>query len=225
MKLSRFKRVALAVLATVAVASAIPTPALIGPKGDTPEEKRETVRKKSEEMLTELYRLRPELRNRLPKAAGYATFSSLAYKLMVTSSARGYGVVVDNTTGKETFMKMASFGVGAGAGIKDQRLVIIFKNRDLMNRFVEKGWQFGADAETGIKVDNEGASAGLSGSSSSGGSGASADVKVSSSKEESAGTDYALNDGMEIYQFTENGVSLSATVGGTKYWKDSKLNQ
>ena len=31
--------------------------------------------------------------------------------------------------------------------------------------------------------------------------------------------------GMEIYQFTESGVSLQATVQGTKYWKDSNLNQ
>jgi hypothetical protein len=30
---------------------------------------------------------------------------------------------------------------------------------------------------------------------------------------------------MEIYQFTESGVALQATVAGTKYWKDSKLNK
>ena len=30
--------------------------------------------------------------------------------------------------------------------------------------------------------------------------------------------------GMTIYQMTEAGVVLSATVSGTKYWKDSSLN-
>jgi hypothetical protein len=29
---------------------------------------------------------------------------------------------------------------------------------------------------------------------------------------------------MEIYQFTENGVALQATIQGTKYWKDKDLN-
>jgi hypothetical protein len=30
---------------------------------------------------------------------------------------------------------------------------------------------------------------------------------------------------MQIYQFTESGISLQATVAGTKYWKDSSLNK
>jgi len=29
---------------------------------------------------------------------------------------------------------------------------------------------------------------------------------------------------MEIYQFTKSGIALQATVAGTKYWKDKKLN-
>ena len=35
----------------------------------------------------------------------------------------------------------------------------------------------------------------------------------------------ATQGGMEIYQFTESGIALQATVSGTKYWKDGKLNQ
>jgi hypothetical protein len=30
---------------------------------------------------------------------------------------------------------------------------------------------------------------------------------------------------MEIYQFTQSGVALQATVAGTKYWQDSRLNR
>jgi len=29
---------------------------------------------------------------------------------------------------------------------------------------------------------------------------------------------------MEIYQFTESGIALQATIAGTKYWKDKELN-
>ena len=33
-----------------------------------------------------------------------------------------------------------------------------------------------------------------------------------------------LLDGVTIYQLTENGLALQATLKGTKYWKDSELN-
>ena len=31
--------------------------------------------------------------------------------------------------------------------------------------------------------------------------------------------------GFTVYQINESGIALQATVGGTKYWKDSELNQ
>ena len=30
--------------------------------------------------------------------------------------------------------------------------------------------------------------------------------------------------GIEIYQFTDRGLELAATVAGTKYWQDEELN-
>jgi hypothetical protein len=30
---------------------------------------------------------------------------------------------------------------------------------------------------------------------------------------------------MEIYQFTQSGLALQATVQGTKYWRDEALNK
>lgn len=33
-----------------------------------------------------------------------------------------------------------------------------------------------------------------------------------------------LLDGVTIYQSTENGLALQATLTGTKYWRDSELN-
>jgi len=224
MKRNRIKRAAWAALAAAALAAAVPAAALFGPKGDSPEEKRATVLGKRDAILEDLYRHRPELWDRLPEAPGYATFSSLSTKLLLTSSANGYGVVVDNETGRETFMRMASFGVGAGVGIKDQRMVIIFHDRGLMNRFVEKGWQFGAQSDAGVMVKGDGAAAGLSASASSGGTGASAQAGTAAEGQEPHAADALAPGQMEIYQFTESGLALSATVSGTKYWKDSKLN-
>ena len=33
-----------------------------------------------------------------------------------------------------------------------------------------------------------------------------------------------IHSGMEVYQFTKSGIALSASVSGTKYWKDGYLN-
>jgi len=30
--------------------------------------------------------------------------------------------------------------------------------------------------------------------------------------------------GIEVYSMTESGLALQATIAGTKYWKDGKLN-
>ncbi len=224
MKRPRLNRIAWVALLAFILAAALPAAAFFGPKGDSQEEKRADVLKKRDDMLAELYRYRPNLRNRLEKAPGYATFSSLSMKLMVTSSSRGYGVVVDNETGKETFMKVASYGAGVGAGIKDQRLVIIFKTREMMNRFVEQGWQFGVQTEARVAVEGEGAGMEMSGASSSGGTGGSVDIGAQTDQDGAVGAGARAQGTMEIYQFTETGVSVSATASGTKYWKDSKLN-
>ena len=45
------------------------------------------------------------------------------------------------------------------------------------------------------------------------------------SKSDQASASVAVGGPMEIYQFTDSGVSLQATVAGTKYWMDPNLNQ
>jgi len=55
--------------------------------------------------------------------------------------------------------------------------------------------------------------------------GATTDGRVGSKQEDTTSASLTTSGGMEIYQFTESGLSLQATVQGTKYWKDPKLNQ
>jgi len=54
--------------------------------------------------------------------------------------------------------------------------------------------------------------------------GATTDARAGSSTANRPSAAVSTSGGMEIYQFTESGLSLQATVQGTKYWKDSKLN-
>jgi lipid-binding SYLF domain-containing protein len=204
---------------------------LFGPKGDSVEEKRQTVRKQRDEMLAELYRTKPELKERLQKAAGYATFKQTDVNLFLLASGNGYGVLVDNKTGKETFMRVASLGGGVGLGLKDLRVVFVFNDPKVMKQFVEQGWQFGGKADASAKYQDTGVSAeqavkaNVDFKDGAVAAGSSTDVRAGTEKQDTQRGAVSVGGPMEIYQFTDSGLSLQATVQGTKYWKDSKLNK
>lgn len=174
---------------------------LTGPKGDSPESKRATVRAEREEILAKLYEQHPETREKIAKAAGYATFNNKNLNVILLSAGHGYGVAVDRKTGHETFMAMGSVGGGLGMGAKSMRVVFIFQEPEVLERFVQSGWQFGGEADATAKAAKKGAAVAKEGAIDTGGS------------------------AFEIYQMTETGFALQATVAGTKYWKDKKLNR
>ena len=94
-------------------------------------------------------------------------------------------------------MKMFSAGVGVGLGLKDFRGVFIFTTREAFDSFVEHGWQAGAQADAAAKAGEKGGAA--------------------------AGA-FDVAPGVKLYQITESGLALQATIQGTKYWKDDELN-
>lgn len=188
-------------LACMVTALALPaTAGLFGAKGDTVEEKRAAVRADREAILAKLYAAHPDAKAKIEKAAGYGTFNNKNMNLFLLSTGHGYGMVTDKS-GKETFMAMGSLGGGVGLGAKDLSVVFIFKTEAVMKKFVESGWQFGGEADATAKAGEKGAAA---------------------SKEAGADTGGNL---FEIYQLTDTGVALQATVAGTKYWKDKDLNK
>jgi len=186
---------------TVAVLALPVAAGLFGPKGDNNEEKRDKVRKIRDEILAKLYAEKPEAKDKIKKAAGYGAFNNKNMNLFLLSTGHGYGVVVDNKTGKETFMAMGSLGGGLGIGAKDLSVVFIFKNADVMRKFVDSGWQFGGEADATAKAGEKGGGAAKEGGVDTGGN------------------------LFEVYQMTDTGIALQATVAGTKYWKDSKINE
>jgi lipid-binding SYLF domain-containing protein len=205
--------------------------ALFGPKGDSVEEKRQTIRKQRDEMVAELYRTKPEMKERLKQAAGYATFKQTDVNLFLLASGNGYGLLVDNKTGKETVMRVASLGGGVGLGVKDLRVIFVFNDPKVMQQFLEQGWQFGGKADAAAKYQDTGVSAeqnvkaNVDFKQGTVATGSSTDARAGTEKSDTQRGAVSLGGPMEIYQFTESGVSLQATVQGTKYWKDSKLNK
>ena len=174
--------------------------ALIGgcatPKGATAEEKRAYVLNMRDNALARLYREKPGLEHRVRQAPGYGVFSNISTAVLFVGSAHGYGVVVDNQTGKETYMKMLSVGVGLGVSLQDMRAIFVFNDRATLRKFVTEGWEFGVGGAAALKSGDTGAAA--------------------------AGT--ASFNPIDIYELTEAGIALRATLDGTKYSIDKKLN-
>ena len=91
-------------------------------KEGTPAEERANIRKVSDQALAELYKAQPSAKAHIQKAAGYAVFSNFGMKILVAGGGSGRGIVIDNKTKKETFMKMAEVQAGLGFGVKNFRL-------------------------------------------------------------------------------------------------------
>ena len=168
-----------------------------GPKGKDPEEKRQAIQKMRQETLAKLYEYDPYSKHFISKAAGYAVFSNTGINLFLISTANGWGVAHNNKTGKDTYMKMFSGGVGIGAGVKDFRGVFVFETEATLKHFIDEGWQGGGQADAALKAEDKGGS---------------------------LATAIDVAPGIKLYQLTENGIALQATVQGTKYWKYKELN-
>lgn len=166
------------------------------PGGDTADARRQTVQSMRQDTLTKLYQIRPDARAAVERAEGYAVFSSVGVNVVILAYADGWGVVRDNKTGKDVYMKMASGGVGPGLGIKDFRAVFVFNTRQAFDDFVTHGWYATASADAAAKSSTKGGAA------------------------TTAGT---IGSPVDIYQITEAGIAAQATINGTRYWRDDEL--
>ena len=149
-----------------------------------------------QEVLTELYSVKPDTRAQISNSTGYAVFSNANINLIFASFGGGIGVVRDNDSGADTYMRMGEVGIGLGAGVKDFRAVFVFHDDDALERFMDVGLSIGGQADVAVKAGGLGAAAGGE----------------------------ALVDNVTVYQLTQSGLALQATIKGTRYWHDSNLN-
>ncbi|PCI34740.1 MAG: hypothetical protein COB53_11685 [Elusimicrobia bacterium] len=164
--------------------------------GKRPEEKRKIILAMKKEVLTDLYKIRPDVKKQIAAAPGYAVFSNANVNIIFFSVGGGYGVVYDKRRKKPVYMKMGEAGIGLGIGVKDFRAVFVFHNRAALKRFIDHGWTVGGHADAAAKASDKGVSVG-------------GELVV---------------DGITVYSMTKTGLALQITVKGTKYWKDPDLN-
>jgi lipid-binding SYLF domain-containing protein len=168
-----------------------------GQKDDKKKKKQAKVLEMKDKTLADLYKGKPEAAREIKSAPGYAVFDNNGIHLLLLATSRGNGVVMSNGGDGPYFMKMKTIGAGPGLGVKDYRVIFVFKNAAALRKFKEGGWDTTAEADAAAKSKNSGGAASTSGSSV---------------------------DDVRIYTITKKGVALQATLGGTKFSKDGDLN-
>jgi lipid-binding SYLF domain-containing protein len=160
-------------------------------------QKKADIRKMAKETLSRLYKVQPLAKKAISKSAGYAVFSNFGTKIFIAGGGSGKGVVYDNKTKKETFMKMIEVQAGLGFGVKKFKLVWVFENHTDLDEFINSGWEFGGQTSAAAKLGDQGGA--FSGAMS-------------------------VSPGIWLYQLTDEGLALELTGKGTKYYKDDQLN-
>jgi len=161
------------------------------------QEQRLERKKVSKEILKDLYKYAPDAKQMVKDSYAYATFSSIGVNLILFSAEGAKGLVYNNKNGKITYMNMASGGVGLGLGLKDFRIVFLFKNKKVYKNFIDNGWEANAQADVAAKMGKAGGA---------------------------INTAITVAPGIRIYKLTKNGLAIQATIQGSKYWKDNDLN-
>lgn len=161
------------------------------------EERRQVVRDMAGDTLERLYENLPSARAAVESAAGYGVFSNFGMKIFFAGGGKGSGMVVNNKTKQETFMKMVEVQAGLGLGVKKFSVVFVFDEEQALNSFINQGWEFGGQATAAAKSGDKGAA--YSGAVS-------------------------VAPGVWMYQMTSAGLAAEITGKGTKYYKNAELN-
>lgn len=161
------------------------------------DETKAKVREQSQKALARLYAAKPEARKTIAKSAGYATFSRWGMTLGVVGGGLGKGLLVDQPSGKETFMRFVEGSAGLGLGIKKYDLIFVFSDQKALDDFATKGWEAGGNATAAAKTGPGGLA--LEGAAS-------------------------VSPGVWVYQITDKGLAAEVGIKGTKYYKDKDLN-
>lgn len=162
----------------------------------TVDERRSAVQNMKREVLADLFELKPDVRSQINEASAYAVFSNANVNLIFASFGGGYGILTENDSREDTYMKMGEVGIGLGAGVKDFRVVMVFHTDESLERFNEYGLAFGAQADAAAVASDQGGAVG-------------GEVSI---------------DNVTVYQMTETGLALQATIKGTRFWRDEELN-
>ncbi len=147
--------------------------------------------------LADLYKSKPEAKDVIEKAEGYAVFDSTGVFVVLYVGIAGRGVLIDNANGEATYMTMARAGTGPGIGYEKFRYIIAFKNKTLLNTFKTVGGDIGASGHLVAKGFDKGGG---------------------------VGAQMSFDPGLSVYQITDSGLAAEASWGASAFVPDPFLN-
>jgi len=147
--------------------------------------------------LAELYKLKPETKEIIEKAEGYAVFDATGVYVVLYVGIAGRGVVIDKSNGVATYMTMGRAGTGPGVGYEKFRSILVFKDRKLMDTFKTFGGDIGASGHLVVKGFDKGGT---------------------------AGGEMSFDPMLSVYQITTQGLAAEASWGATVFAPDTTLN-
>lgn len=160
----------------------------------TPAEIRAEVDQIASTALQQAFAEMPELNSAFNESAGYAVFDSRQITMGV-AAGYGRGVAVSQTDSSRTYMRMGTGGVGLQLGLGGfATKVIILFETDVD---FDRFVTDGYDAEAG------------------------GEAMV---LDEKADESVQFTDGRSTFVLSDKGLMVNASVTGTKYWADEKLN-
>lgn len=163
--------------------------------GENPSQKRSNIAEMQDESLQDFYQKKPELQQIVKQAAGYAILKTWTMGIIPGGGA-GYGVLVDNATGKKTYLQMGQFSLGVIFMAKDGRTLLVFDDAQTMQDFTTGKWVGGGAVDATFAFGEFGGQANATG----------------------------YFDKVRVYELTKNGVALRAYMPLIKYSPYSKLN-
>ncbi len=169
----------------------------MAPKGGSAAEKRVYVNNMREDTLSRLYAKTPEAEARVENAIGYGVFAQIKGAALILGGGAGYGVVVDNETGVNSYMRMVQVSGGLGLGVKNLRFIFLFHTREALDKFIRQGWEVGTEARAVAAIDHDAADVGTTGS---------------------------VTKGISVYQLAKDGLYLRAALHVKKFFPDTELN-
>ena len=161
-------------------------------------EERQEIQDKTAAELQRLYREVPEAEDLIENDYGYAVLFNTGIKLGILGSAHGRGMAVNNETGEIVYMKMEEQSAGLGLGVKEYTLYFVLTSPQAWENFTNgKGWKGGTTASATATEKGEGGS-----------------LEVADFESE----------GIIVYQLNTKGISLEASIKGTKFYPSKDLN-
>jgi len=157
------------------------------------EEKKAEIHQKVETTLEKLYQREPAAKRIIADAPGYGVFVNTGSQFGLFGSSHGRGMVFNQRTGEETYMKMGEYQLGLGFGIKEYALIFVFGNEEAINKFTKSGWKFTGEAD------------------------AAATDSVNGGTIENA---INVGDGIWMYQMTTKGLAAGLNLRGTEFYRD-----